>query len=387
MNFQKLNFITQKFFINSKVLKIEEINSGYINKTYIIEHLFNGEKSKFILQRLSNIFESHEMIVMNHKLLTDHISRKLNNDHSLFDSKIWQVPKLIKCKYNNLLFFPFESDFWRAMIYIENTLSFDSLEDQKMAYQTGIGLSKFHLLCSDINSSKLENTIKNFHNTNYYINQYLNAIKDYDIKKLDNNVKIRVQDMISNLSNHIEYVLRLYSTLESNLIKDNVIHGDPKLSNFLFDSRYKYVVSLIDLDTVSLGYLLTDVADCIRSICNLDGEDSRKIEDVRFDINTCICFLNGYLSITNQKNMQTFKFLLEFIYLTIFELTIRFLTDFFQSNKYFKIKYETHNLYRAEIQYRLLYSFLIQLSSLSRDLYEMGFPSSSSFISHVQKFV
>ena len=387
MNFQKLSFITQKFFINSKVLKIDEINSGYINKTYMVEHLLNGKKSKFILQSLSNIFESHEMIVINHKLLTDHIYRKLNKNYFTFDCKRWEVPKLIKCKYNNLLVFPFESDFWRAMIYIENTLSFDYLEDQKMAYQTGIGLSKFHLLCSDINSSKLEKTIKNFHNTNYYINKYLITIKNYDFIKLDNNIKTRVDNIIINLSNHIEYVQSLYSTLDRDLIKDDVIHGDPKLSNFLFDFRYKYVVSLIDLDTVSLGYFLTDVADCIRSICNLEGEESRKIDHVSFDINTCICFLNGYLSITNEKTIHTFKFLLEFIYLIIFELTIRFLTDFLQSNIYFKIKYETHNLYRAEIQYKLLSSFLIQISKLSRELNEIGISSSPTFISHVQKFV
>ena len=44
-------------------------------------------------------------------------------------------------------------------------------------------------------------------------------------------------------------------------IRNSLIHGDPKLSNFLFDIQYKYVVSLIDLDTVSSGYLLTDLAD------------------------------------------------------------------------------------------------------------------------------
>ena len=76
MDFKKLNFIVQKFFINSKVLNIKMINSGLINKTYIVEHLYNGIKSKFILQRLSNIFESHEIVNMNHKLITDHIKKK-----------------------------------------------------------------------------------------------------------------------------------------------------------------------------------------------------------------------------------------------------------------------------------------------------------------------
>ena len=78
----------------------------------------------------------------------------------------------------------------------------------------------------------------------------------------------------------------LIEYLKKRTIDIGVIHGDPKLSNFLFDIKYKYVVSLIDLDTVSSGYLLTDLADCIRSICNTAGEDPDNIENVYFDINS-----------------------------------------------------------------------------------------------------
>ena len=76
MDVAKLNLITQKFFINSRVLNINKINSGLINKTYIVEHLYNGIKSKFILQSISNIFESKEVVTSNHKLITDHIQKK-----------------------------------------------------------------------------------------------------------------------------------------------------------------------------------------------------------------------------------------------------------------------------------------------------------------------
>ena len=72
-------------------------------------------------------------------------------------------------------------------------------------------------------------------------------------------------------------------------------------------------------------------------------------------------------------------------YLIIFELIIRFLTDFLQSNRYFKTKYETHNLFRAEVQYRLLSSFLYQIPNLSDELKKNGICPSSKFISDVQK--
>ncbi len=387
MDYEKIYSIVNKFFYNSKVLKIDLIDSGLINKTYIIEHLSDGRKSKFILQCLSNIFESHEIVINNHKLITDHIKRKINKNCLKFDYHRWEVPSLIRCNSNNLFVFSLDSEFWRAMEYINDSFSFDILEDEFMAYQTGVGLAKFHLSCSDLDTKKLKKSIKYFHNTKHYIDEFILNCKDYNFMKLENKVKKRVQNLIFSLSNHIEYVKFILGLLNKKSIEHSVIHGDPKLSNFLFDIKNKYVVSLIDLDTVSSGPLLTDLADCIRSICNIEGEEPDNIENVYFDINCCKYFLNGYFSIENKNSNYYFELLLEFIYLIIVELTIRFLNDFLQSNRYFKIKYQTHNLYRAEVQYRLLSSYVTQIATLSNSLHEIGISSNSTFVSDVQKIV
>ena len=387
MYYPKLNFVIQQFFPNTKVLKINSINSGLINKTYVIEHLYNGVKSKFILQCLSNIFFSHEIVNMNHKLITDHIKKKINKSYSDFDSKIWKVPSLIRCKSNNLFGFSFESEYWRAMLYIDQTFSFEYLKDYTIAYQTGIGLAKFHFLCSDFDCSKLENSINNFHDTRYYIDQYIKTLENYNFNKLEGKVKKRTEELIRYLDDHIAFADLLLISLRKRSMNHNVIHGDPKLSNFLFDIQCEYVVSLIDLDTVSSGCLITDLADCIRSISNFAGEEAKYIDDVYFDINSCKVFIKGYFSIFKEDKNYDFGFLPEFIYLIIFELTIRFLTDFLQSNMYFKVKYATHNLFRAEVQYRLLSSFLIQVPNLSNLLYEIGLPSSSTFVSDIKKIL
>jgi len=387
MDFEKINIITCNFFDNSRLLNIDFIDSGLINKTYIIEHLINGKKSKFILQCLSNVFESYERVNMNHKLITDHIKNKIKKNYFKSDNQRWEAPCLIKCNSNNLFLLPFCSDFWRAMEYIDDTVTFDILEDNKMAYQAGLGLAKFHGTCSDVDLEKLESTIKDFHNTKHYIDQFNMIIKDYRFLELDDNVNKRVEKLISSLSNHILYVESLLEYFKRKSIQLSLIHGDPKLSNFLFDIQYKYVVSLIDLDTVSSGYLLTDLADCIRSVCNISGEDPDDIENVYFDINCCKYFLKGYFSIPNKKGDYSFGLLPEFIYLIIVELTIRFLIDFLQSNRYFKIKYQTHNLYRAEVQYRLLSSFITQIPTFSDSLHEIGISSNQTFVSDVQKIV
>ena len=99
---------------------------------------------------------------------------------------------------------------------------------------------------------------------------------------------------------------------------------------------------------------------------------------------------NGLIFISGILNDVTLGYpvgLSSFIYLIIIELTIRFLTDFLQGNIYFKIKYDTHNLFKAEVQFRLLSSFLNQVPSLLEELDQVGISSSSSFVSDIQKFL
>ena len=134
MNFEKINLITQNFFCNSKVLKIDSIDSGLINKTYIIEQISNGKKSKFILQCLSDIFESHEIVITNHKLITDHIKKKIESNYLTFNDQRYEVPDLIRCDSNNLFIFPFDSR------DLSKSISFD--ETKKRSSEVNVFVTK-----------------------------------------------------------------------------------------------------------------------------------------------------------------------------------------------------------------------------------------------------
>jgi len=55
---------------------------------------------------------------------------------------------------------------------------------------------------------------------------------------------------------------------------DRAVHGDPKISNVLFDAETGKAVCLIDLDTLSRMPLALELGDALRSWCNPAGEDS-----------------------------------------------------------------------------------------------------------------
>ena len=252
MDYEKLDFIIKNFFVESKVLNIDLINTGNVNMTYIFEHIYRDEKAKCILQCLSNVFDSHEIINLNHQILTDHIKKKLNNYFDFYGRR-WEVQSLIKCKSNNRFIYPFESNSWRVMNYIDQTFSLSCLEDQELAYQVGIGLAKFHWFCSDIDSSKIVNSIKDFHNTKFYLDKYILSLNHFGFANEEYEINKRLQNLINDLSNHFGIIESILDTIKMESIDHNIIHGDPKLSNFLFDSQKKFVVSLIDLDTISSG--------------------------------------------------------------------------------------------------------------------------------------
>ncbi len=80
------------------------------------------------------------------------------------------------------------------------------------------------------------------------------------------------------------------------LLRLRPIHGDPKVNNVMIDTATRQAVSMIDLDTVKPGLVHYDIGDCLRSCCNLLGEETQRWETVRFEPDLCQTILQGYLS-------------------------------------------------------------------------------------------
>jgi len=140
------------------------------------------------------------------------------------------------------------------------------------------------------------------------------------------------------------------------LLPLRVIHGDPKLNNFLFAKHSGRVVSLIDLDTVKPGLVHYDIGDCLRSCCHVEGSDT-------FDPAICAAILKGYLAEAGKFfSVYDYDYLYDAIRLIPFELGLRFYTDYLEGNRYFKVTEPLQNLHRATGQFRLCASILAQES-------------------------
>ena len=106
-----------------------------------------------------------------------------------------------------------------------------------------------------------------------------------------------------------------------------VVHGDPKLENFLFD-RSGRALALIDLDTVRWGSLLWELADGLRSWCGLRGADDRVV----FDRDIFQAAVGSYLAHGLSLSTEEWLLLPSTVAAVSLKLAQRYLLDYYNQS-------------------------------------------------------
>ncbi len=351
--------IAKKYFHSESISSINKINTGLINSTYVVNVNTTYEDSYYILQKMNiNVFKKPLDIISNLRTIGHYISTNKNKLSPVLCLNEWQVPLLRKPLNSNNDFIEDSSGFWRLTTYITNTKTVTSISTDLEAYQLGLGLAKFHYLVRDIPLDKLKVVIPNFHCTPIYLQEYDNFLthnKSYF--KYTTEIAGRIDKLNKFIDLRRDYVnLFTDSTINYKLSKIP-IHGDPKVNNFLFDLGTDRALALIDLDTVQPGYIILDIADCLRSCCNQMGEECLYLDLVTFNIGLFESFIEGYYSFPlNPLNHEEILYIPYALRLITYELGLRFFYDYLSGDRYFKTLSPENNLLRAEVQFQLLHS-------------------------------
>ena len=75
------------------------------------------------------------------------------------------------------------------------------------------------------------------------------------------------------------------------VVAERPVHGDPKISNFIFTSDDREVKCMVDFDTLNSMPVYLELGDALRSWCNPSGEDTA---DGYFSMAHCRAALRGY---------------------------------------------------------------------------------------------
>jgi Ser/Thr protein kinase RdoA (MazF antagonist) len=330
-----LRTIAQQF--SSSVIAIEPLGNGHINDTYLVA---TADKP-FVLQRINRlVFTKPGLIMANLAVLNRHVMQEINHQPNL------RIPQIILTTDGENHYLDSQGDYWRALSYIANSQCFETLESLAQARQVGIALGQFHQLTHRLDVNALHDTLPGFHITPGYYQNYRDILAATQV----------IQDAFCAdfIEHFADKLYELEHAKAKGLLNERVIHGDPKLNNFLFDKNTGQIISLIDLDTVKPGLIHYDIGDCLRSICH-------KLTDDTFDLDVCGEFLRGYLQVMHNLLTQAdFEWLYPAIRLIPFELGLRFYNDYLDGDRYFKITQPEENLIRAKAQFRVCASVMSQ---------------------------
>ena len=154
--------------------------NGHINDTLKV----TNEKGeiKYVLQRINHlIFTNVDMLQNNIQIVTSHIRKKLEEKgENDIDRK---VLTFLPTKDNKLYYFDGDN-YWRVCLFIPNSKSYEEVTPE-LSYEAGKAFGDFQSMLADIPEGTLGETIPNFHNMEFRLEQFHDAVKNNAAGRLD----------------------------------------------------------------------------------------------------------------------------------------------------------------------------------------------------------
>lgn len=324
------------FKINGAPFSLKRHGKGHIHDTYILETSIG---KRYILQRISDIFDV-KLLMENIEAVTAFASSKTKDPRTTL--------KLIKTT-DRKSFYTDETGNYRMYELIEDVYSLERPRSSRDFYEAALAFGNFEQLMSDFPIEKLNETIKNFHNTKdrYRIfketlekdpcNRRVSALKEIQFALN----REKEAGILENMKNNGKLPLR-------------VTHNDTKLNNVLLDKTTGKALSVVDLDTVMPGLSAYDFGDAIRFGAATAAEDEEDLSKITIDLGLFRAFTRGYLQACPDLTKLEIDVLPMGAKIMTLECGVRFLTDYLDGDHYFLTSRAGQNLSRARTQFKLV---------------------------------
>ena len=326
------------FQIQSQPLYCKSFGHGHINYTFLIT-TDNG--SQYILQRINtHVFKNPVQLMENVIAVTEHIRTKVDDPT--------QVLHFIPALDGSYFYRDERRRFWRCYEFVGG-FCLEAPETDADFYESAVAFGRFQEQLSDFPASSLYETIPNFHNTpDRY--RMLHVAMDED-----------ACDRLQYIQREIDFILEreheagtIQRMLESGELPLRVTHNDTKLNNVLLDFKTRKAKCVLDLDTVMPGSSLFDFGDSIRFGAAMAPEDVQELSRMTLDLHLFEVYTKGYLDGCHSLTKREIELLPLGAKIITLELAVRFLTDYLESDHYFKTQYSDHNLVRTRAQLKLV---------------------------------
>lgn len=349
----KLHEVCKLFRIYDEFLGYETIQMGNVNRTYKVNFLLaDGTPKSFLVQNVNTYaFRNPVALMDNIDHVTEHIRSKKPGQtalhfHHTADRKTYVIDG---------------DNFWRMTNYVKS-VTYNTVKDPDILRNAGKAFGEFQMDLSDFDSSRLYETIPNFHNTRKRYEAFIAAV---EADKAGRAAEVR--EDIDYLLSVQDLACRLTDLHQEGKLPLRVTHNDTKINNVLFHPVDNSAMIVIDLDTVMPGLIGHDFGDAIRFAANVVEEDCPEPEKAGVDLEVFRAFAEGFLSQTAGTLTETEVDTLALsCFVLTAELATRFLADYLDGDLYFNTKYPGHNLVRARCQIALAKDMLRKMPEMER---------------------
>lgn len=330
--------IIEKFQIEGKPVESKPFGHGHINHTFMVK---TDAGKKYILQQINtHVFKNPVEVMENVVAVTEHIRKKTGKPNSALC--------FLQTEDGKFYYEDEEGQFWRCYEFVEG-LCLDAPETDEDFYESAVAFGEFQQQLADFPAETLHETIPNFHNTPERYRLLEKAVKE-DICSL---VKT-VQEELDFIMGREEEAGIIQKLLDDGKIPLRVTHNDTKLNNVLLDTKTRKALCVLDLDTVMPGTSLMDFGDSIRFGAATAPEDTKELDRMTMDLHLFEVYTKGYLKVCESMTDEEIELLPLGAKTITLELAVRFLTDYLEGSRYFKIDYPEHNLVRTRAQLKLV---------------------------------
>lgn len=325
--------IANQFVLEGDILSIEPYGNGHINRTYLVKTSANN----YILQGInSNVFKTPLAIIANIELLWE----TQPNNHII-------LPMMPTQKGGHSV--TADEVVWRIFPFAEGYTSYEFIEEPWQAEKAANAYATFMKTFANIDTSRLQATIPNFHNGHLRFQQLEDAHKQATAAR-----KEKAKHLYEFAQEHKVIFDLIQKEVDEKRIPIRITHNDTKINNVLISKANPDDFRVIDLDTVMQGILLYDFGDMVRTSVSPTEENEADDSKIVFNTDFFEALCKGFSVMTPVMTEAEKAHIVDGAKYMIFIIGIRFLADYFNNDIYFKTSYPEENYIRARNQFVLL---------------------------------
>jgi N-acetylhexosamine 1-kinase len=329
--------IAGRFALSGAPLSVDSHSGGHINDTWIVT---TDRKRRYVLQRINaQVFADPPGIVANTARVIAEIERRAPG----------LVPPFVAARDGAAAVID-DGSTYRLLGFVAGR-SLNGLETVAQAAAAGLAFGSFQRALVHYDRARHVVPIPRFHEL------------DWQLERFDRVLENPAADRQRDAANEVEQAQAYRGAVVAESPGPRgMIHGDGKVTNLLFDADDR-VCAVLDLDTVMWGALSWDFGDLVRSAAALGAEDDPTIG---FSIDRFQALASGYVRGAGGLVDADLRTALGSApaYMA-YMLGLRFLIDYLDGDRYFRVAHPQHNLIRARSQFRL-FAAMVELRAEMR---------------------